>query len=344
MKDTIGRIAVVGAGSWGTALANLLGENGYDVDLWVYEAEVKEQIAKQRENLTFLPGFRLSDNLTPSNDLAAVVEGKQLVLMVTPSHLTRSVLGKISGVLSPDATLVSASKGIENETFLTMSGVYREVLSGVTDDRYVVLSGPSFAKEVARRVPTLVTAASKNAERAEMVQKVFSSPYFRVYTSDDVVGVELGGAVKNVIAIASGMIDGLGLGLNTRAAIITRGLAEMRRLGVKLEADPRTFSGLSGVGDLILTCTGDLSRNHTVGMKLGQGMSLDAILSEMKMVAEGVKTAKSVYNLSRKKDVEMPICHAIYKILYEGLSPQAASRELMARDLRKEFNGGWGKK
>jgi glycerol-3-phosphate dehydrogenase (NAD(P)+) len=214
----------------------------------------------------------------------------------------------------------------------------------MTDERYVVLSGPSFAKEVARRVPTLVAAASKDAERAEIVQQVFSSSCFRVYTNDDVIGVELGGAVKNVIAIASGMIDGLGLGLNTRAAIMTRGLAEMRRLGVSLEADPRTFSGLAGVGDLILTCTGDLSRNHTVGMKLGQGMTLDDILSEMKMVAEGVKTAKSVYNLSRKMKVEMPICHAIYKILYEGMSPQDASRELMGRDLKKEFHGEWGRK
>jgi len=344
MKDTIGRIAVVGGGSWGTALANLLGENGFGVDLWVYETEIKEQIAGQRENVTFLPGVRLSDNLTPSNDLEAVVADKQMVLMVTPSHLTRSVLGQIAGVLSPDATLVSATKGIENETLLTMSGVYKEVLPGMTDERYVVLSGPSFAKEVARRVPTLVAAASKNAKRAKMVQKVFSSPCFRVYTNDDVIGVELGGAVKNVIAIASGMIDGLGLGLNTRAAIMTRGLAEMRRLGVSLEADPRTFSGLAGVGDLILTCTGDLSRNHTVGMKLGQGMTLDDILSEMKMVAEGVKTAKSVYNLSRKMSVEMPICHAIYKILYEGLSPQEASRELMGRDLKKEFHGEWGRK
>jgi len=344
MKNTTGRIAVIGGGSWGTALANLLGENGYDVDLWVYETEVKDQIAQQRENITFLPGFRLSDNITPSNDLEEVVAGKQMVLMVTPSHLTRMVAGKISGVLSPDATLVSATKGIENETLLTMSGVYKEVLPGMTDKRYVVLSGPSFAKEVVRGVPTLVAAASKNAKRAELVQKVFSSPCFRVYTNDDVIGVELGGSVKHVIAIASGMIDGLGLGLNTRAAIMTRGLAEMRRLGIKMKADPRTFSGLAGVGDLILTCTGDLSRNHTVGMKLGQGRTLDEILSEMKMVAEGVKTAKSVYNLSRKLGVEMPICHAIYKILYESLSPQEASRELMTRDLKEEFHGEWGRK
>jgi len=214
----------------------------------------------------------------------------------------------------------------------------------MTDDRFVALSGPSFAKEVAGQVPTLVAAASKNAQRAELVQQVFSSPYFRVYTNDDVIGVELGGSVKNVIAIASGMIDGLGLGLNTRAAVMTRGLAEMRRLGVKMGADSRTFSGLAGVGDLILTCTGDLSRNHAVGMKLGQGMSLDEILSEMKMVAEGVKTAKSLYNLSNKMKVEMPLCHTIYRILYGGLSPKAAARELMGRDLKKEFHGEWGRK
>jgi glycerol-3-phosphate dehydrogenase (NAD(P)+) len=344
MKDQIGRIALVGGGSWGTALANLLGENGYDVDLWVYEKEVKEQILQKRENSTFLPGCTLSRNIIPSNDLASVVEGKQMVVMVTPSHLTRKIAENLVGVLAPEATLVSATKGIENKTFLTMSGVFKEVLPEMTDERLVVLSGPSFAKEVARQVPTLVAAASKSPERARSVQKIFSSPCFRVYTNDDVIGVELGGSVKNVIAIASGVIDGLGLGLNTRAAVMTRGLAEMRRLGVKMMADPRTFSGLAGVGDLILTCTGDLSRNHTVGMKLGQGMTLEAILSEMKMVAEGVKTAKSVYNLSNKMGVEMPICHAIYKILYEGLAPESAGRELMARDLKKEFNGEWGRK
>jgi len=344
MKDQIGRIAVVGGGSWGTALANLLGENGYSVDHWVYEKEVKEQIEQQHENIIFLPGVRLSDNISPSNDLAAVVSGKRMVVMVTPSHVTRETARQIKNALLPDATLVSATKGIENETLLTMSGVLKEVLPSVTDDRLVILSGPSFAKEVARRVPTLVAVASKNPERARKVQTVFSSAYFRVYTNEDVIGVELGGAVKNVIAIASGMIDGLGLGLNTRAAVMTRGLAEMRRLGAKMKADPRTFSGLAGVGDLILTCTGDLSRNHTVGVKLGQGKTLDDILSEMKMVAEGVKTAKSVYNLSRKMGVEMPICHSIYKILYEDLSPEAAARQLMSRDLKKEFNGEWGRK
>ena len=339
MKKKVGRVAVIGGGSWGTALANLLGENGYPVDHWVYEKEVKEQIERQHENLMFLPGFRLSDNITPSNDLAAVVSGKRMVVMVTPSHVTRATARRLDGILPPDVTLVSATKGIENETLLTMSGVLKEAIPSVTDENLVILSGPSFAKEVARRVPTLVTAASKNHDRARMVQKVFSSPYFRVYTNEDVIGVELGGAVKNVIAIASGIIDGLGLGLNTRAAVMTRGLSEMRRLGIKMNADARTFGGLAGVGDLILTCTGDLSRNHTVGMKLGQGKTLDEILSEMQMVAEGVKTAMSVYNLSRKLKVEMPICHAIYRILYEDLSPKVAGQQLMGRDLKKEF---WG--
>ncbi len=338
------RIAVIGGGSWGTALAQLLGHNGHGVDLWVYEPEVKEQIDATRENQTFLPGVRLSDNVVASNDLAGVVTGKQMVVMVAPSHVTRETAVRLGPALHPAATLVSATKGIENETLLTMSGVLKEALPAVGDDRLVILSGPSFAKEVARQVPTLVAVASKNAARARAVQEAFSSPYFRVYTNEDVIGVELGGAVKNVIAIAAGIIDGLGLGLNTRAAVMTRGLAEMRRLGVKMHADPRTFSGLSGVGDLILTCTGALSRNHTVGVRLGEGGSLESILSEMKMVAEGVKTARSVYNLSRRMGVEMPICHAVYHILHEGLSAETAAGQLMRRDLKEEFNGEWGRK
>ncbi|MBW2367483.1 MAG: NAD(P)-dependent glycerol-3-phosphate dehydrogenase [Deltaproteobacteria bacterium] len=330
-------IAVIGGGSWGTALANLLGENGYPVDLWVYEPEVKEQIASKRKNEWFLPGIPLSDNITPSNDLGDVVTGKKIVLLVVPSHVMRETAGKMATFLSPGATLISASKGIENVTHLTMSGVLKEVLPGVTDDQLVILSGPSFAKEVGKKVPSAVTVASKNLERARLVQTMFSNPYFRAYTHADVIGVELGGAVKNVIALAAGVIDGLQLGLNTRAAMITRGLAEIKRLGSQLGADPETFSGLSGVGDLILTATGDLSRNHTVGKKIGQGHTLGEILSDMQMVAEGVKTAKSVFNLSRKIDVEMPICHAIYHVLYDGLSAKTALQQLMTRDLKEEF-------
>jgi glycerol-3-phosphate dehydrogenase (NAD(P)+) len=334
---TATNIAVIGGGSWGTALANLLGENGYALDLWVYEEEVKAQILKDRENKMFLPGIRLSENITPSNDLATVVKDKDMIVWVVPSHLTRGMAEQLKGKLPPNVSIVLATKGIENKTHLTMSGVIKEVLSDVTDDQLVVLSGPSFAKEVGHRVLTAVTVAAKNSDKARLAQTVFSCPYFRAYTNKDVIGVELGGAVKNVIAIAAGMIDGLGMGLDTRAALITRGLAEIRRLGKCLGADSNTFSGLSGVGDLILTCTGSLSRNHTVGKKIGEGSTLEEILSEMNMVAEGVKTAKSVYNLSRKIGVEMPICHAVYHILYDNLSPKIASQQLMTRDLKEEF-------
>ena len=335
---TATHIAVIGGGSWGTALANLLGENGYALDLWVYEEEVKSQIIENRENKMFLPGIRLSENITPSNDLLAVVKDKDMIVWVVPSHLTRGMAEQLVGILPPNATVVSATKGIENKTHLTMSGVLKEVFLELTDDQLVVLSGPSFAKEVGRKVLTAVTVASKNSNRALLAQAVFSSPYFRAYTNKDVIGVELGGAVKNVIAIAAGMIDGLGLGLNTRAALITRGLTEIRRLGGCLGANSNTFSGLSGVGDLILTCTGNLSRNHMVGKKIGEGSTLEEILSEMKMVAEGVKTAKSVYNLSRKIGADMPICHAVYHILYDNLSPKIASQQLMSRDLKEEFD------
>jgi glycerol-3-phosphate dehydrogenase (NAD(P)+) len=233
--------------------------------------------------------------------------------------------------------VVSVSKGIENDTDLTMTGVLKETL-GLADDRLAVLSGPSFAVEVARRMPTVVTVASRKTELARAVQRTFAAPYFRVYTSRDTLGVELGGALKNVIAIAAGMVDGLGLGLNTRAALITRGMTEIRRLGKAMGANPRTFSGLAGYGDLILTCTGDLSRNHTVGRELASGKRLNDILAAMRMVAEGVRTAQSVYHLSTRLGVEMPISRQTYRILYEGLPPREALYELMARELRPELD------
>lgn len=332
------KIGVVGAGSWGTALANLLASKGFKTDLWVFEKEVKAQILEYRENKIFLPGFSLSENLLPSNDLLEVVSGKDLVLIVVPSHVMRETTLKIAGRLSEGTIIVSASKGIENKTHLTMSGVIAETLPEIPETRFAVLSGPSFAKDVARQAPTVVTAASKNQEIAAYVQQVFATPFFRVYRNEDVIGVELGASVKNVIAIASGIIDGMGLGLNTRAALITRGLAEISRLGAKLGADPRTFSGLAGIGDLVLTCTGSLSRNYTVGTKIGNGMKLNEILSEMQMVAEGVKTAKSVYNLSRKLGVEMPISHETYHILYDDVSPKDALYRLMTRDLKHELD------
>ena len=332
------RIGVVGAGSWGTALANLLGSKGYEIDLWVFEKEIKEQIRDLRENRVFLPGTKLSENLNPTNDLIRAVSGKEMVLVVVPSHVMRETTERMAAAVSADAIVVTASKGIENVTHLTMSGVLKEVLPHVPPDRIAALSGPSFAREVIAQVPTAVTVASTDHETAVTVQQAFATPYFRVYTSNDLTGVELGGAVKNVIAIAAGIIDGMGLGLNTRAALITRGLTEIRRLGLKMGANPRTFPGLAGVGDLILTCTGNLSRNYTVGKKIGEGLTPEEILKGMRMVAEGVKTAKSVYNLSRKLGVEMPISETIYRILCEGFSPKQAVRELMTRDLRHELD------
>jgi len=331
------KIGVIGGGSWGTALANLLAAKGFKISFWVFEEEVKEQILKDRENKIFLPGFSLSENLFPSNNLAEVVSDKDLLLIVVPSHVMRETTLKFADHISPKTMIVSASKGIENKTYLTMSGVLKETLSKIPETQIAVLSGPSFAREVAKQVPTVVTVASKNHELAAVVQQVFATPYFRVYTNNDMIGVELGGSVKNVIAIASGIIDGMGLGLNTRAALITRGLAEISRLGSKMGADPRTFAGIAGIGDLVLTCTGNLSRNYSVGKQIGEGKKLEQILGDMRMVAEGVKTAKSVYNLSRKLDVEMPISHEIYHILYDNVSPKEAVYRLMTRDLKHEW-------
>jgi glycerol-3-phosphate dehydrogenase (NAD(P)+) len=332
------RVGVVGGGSWGTALANLLAVKGYTVDWWVFESDLCQQIQETRENTIFLPGVKLSENLRPTNDLVQAIAGKDLVLVVVPSHVMRQVTQQMAGHIEPHGLLVSASKGIENDTLLTMSGVINQTLAGIGDDRLAVLSGPSFAREVAQGLPTVVTVASKAFDCAQKVQHVFVTPRFRVYTHDDLVGVELGGSVKNVIAIAAGIVDGMGLGLNTRAALITRGMTEIRRLGLAMGARPRTFTGLAGVGDLVLTCTGDLSRNHTVGKKIGQGMKLEDVLADMRMVAEGVKTARSVYALSLKLGVEMPICHAVFRILYEDLSPREALYQLMTRDLKSELD------
>jgi glycerol-3-phosphate dehydrogenase (NAD(P)+) len=331
-------VGVVGGGSWGTALANLLAVKGYAVDWWVFEQDLFQQVRETRENTIFLPGIQLSENLRPTNDLVQAVAGKDLVLVVVPSHVMRAVTRQLDGHLEPQTILVSASKGIENETLLTISGIISQTLPGIGEGRFAVLSGPSFAREVAQGLPTVVTVASKASDCAQKVQHVFATPRFRVYTHDDVLGVELGGSVKNVIAIAAGIVDGMGLGLNTRAALITRGLTEIRRLGLAMGARPRTFTGLAGIGDLVLTCTGDLSRNHTVGKKIGQGMKLNDVLGEMRMVAEGVKTARSVYSLSLRLGVEMPISHAIYRILHEDLSPRDALYQLMTRDLKSELD------
>ncbi len=328
------QIAVIGGGSWGTTLANLLAGKGHEVRLWAREAEVVEEIREHGVNGLFLPGTMLSSNLTAEFSPADATSGAGLVLSVVPSHGVRAVFEGLKGAVPAGAVLVSASKGIEQETLLTPAAIIKEVLGGGRE--VAVLSGPSFAAEVAKGLPTAVSVAACRAETARLVQEVFSTPVFRVYTSTDVVGVELGGALKNVMAIAAGISDGLGLGYNARAALITRGLAEMSRLGVALGARERTFSGLSGLGDLVLTCTGPLSRNYTVGLELGRGRTIEDIVSSMKTVAEGVKTSRAVLALAGREGVEMPIARAVSSVIEGRRSPMDAVSELMGRELKEE--------
>jgi glycerol-3-phosphate dehydrogenase (NAD(P)+) len=332
------KIGVIGAGAWGTALANLLANKGLDVTLWAFEQEVCADILEERENKVFLPGIPLSPNIRPSNDLDQVGADKEMLVFVVPSHVFRSVAVQMVHHPTEKTLIVSATKGIENRTHLTASGILKQLLPPRLRSRIAILSGPSFAKEVAKNIPTAVTVAAFDPKVAREVQAAFATPYFRVYTSHDMVGAELGGALKNVIAVAAGISDGLNLGYNTRAALITRGMTEIQRLGIRLGANPKTFMGLAGIGDLVLTCTGKLSRNWTVGYKIGQGMKLDAILSNTRTVAEGVKTTRSVYNMSRKIGVEMPITEQLYRMLYEDLDPKEALQALMSRDLKHEFD------
>ena len=330
------QIGVIGAGSWGTTLANLLAKKGFEVTLWAYESDLIQPIATARENPLYLPGVTLSEKIIPTHSLKEVCQHKDLLISVSPSQVVRQVIQKVRPYLSPQVRIVSATKGIENNTLFTMSQVLKEVLT-LHDGKYLaVLSGPSFALEVSREIPTALTIASESQELAKEVQRIFSTPYFRVYTNPDVVGVELGGALKNIIAIATGILDGLGFGHNTRAALITRGLAEISRLALKMGANPRTLSGLAGLGDLVLTCTGELSRNRSVGVKLGEGMGLSHILKDMKMVAEGIKTTKSACDLSKRMKVEMPITEQVYNVLYHDKDPRKAVTELMSRDLKVE--------
>lgn len=330
------QIGVIGAGSWGTTLANLLAKKGFNIALWVYEDDLIQPIATKRENPLYLPGVKLSEKIIPTGSLKEVCQHKDLLISVIPSQIVRQMMQDIHPFLPSQVKLVSATKGIENNTLLTMSGVFKEVLPIKEGEQLAVLSGPSFALEVSKETPTAVTIASKNQELAKQLQKVFSTPYFRAYTNSDVLGVELGGALKNVIAIAAGISDGLDFGHNTRAALITRGLAEISRLALKMGANALTLSGLAGLGDLILTCTGELSRNRSVGIKLGKGMELTNILRDMKMVAEGIKTTKAAYDLSKKMEVAMPITEQVYYILYQNKNPKEAVTELMTRDLKVE--------
>lgn len=330
------RAAVIGGGSWGTALANVLASNGHDTILWVHDAELVGEINLHHTNTLFLPGIPLCPALTCTASLSEALTGRALVLLVTPVQVMRSVLAQAAELIDPASVIVNASKGIELETLKTVSQICTEFFGDQFLTRYVALSGPTFAREVAQGLPSLIVAASCDESCSRQVQTAFSNPSFRAYTNNDVIGVELGGAVKNVIAIAAGICDGLGFGHNARAALITRGLAEMNRLGLAMGAQHSTFAGLAGMGDLVLTCTGDLSRNRTVGFKLGQGMRLADILAEMRMVAEGVKTAESVFQLSRKLGVEMPIVEKAYQILHEDKPAREAVTELMARELKAE--------
>jgi glycerol-3-phosphate dehydrogenase (NAD(P)+) len=330
-------IGVVGAGSWGTALADLLARNGHRVTLWAYESDLVERMRKSRENDLYLPDISLQESLSFTSDLAELAAGRELVLLVPPSQLMRRVFRQLLPHLEEDVLLVSASKGIENGTLMTMSQVLEEELARAgRRARLAFLSGPSFAREVAKGLPTAVVAASRDQAVAEIVQRVFSGERFRVYTNRDVIGIEFGGSLKNVMALAAGIADGLGFGSNTRAALITRGLSEMTRLGVAAGAETRTFAGLAGMGDLVLTCTGDLSRNRSVGLELGRGRSLKEILAGMTMVAEGVKTTISTYQLAARLKVEAPITEQVYKILEEGKDPRQAVSDLLGRNLKAE--------
>lgn len=330
-------IGVIGGGSWGTALAKLLADKGYQVELWCFESEVAKAINEEHENTTYLAGFKLPKNLSATDDPIKCVRGKDLVLTVPPSHVLRTVLEQIKNDIPKGIPIVSASKGIENETLMLMSDVMEDVLPIVHHPYLAYLSGPSFAKETAEHKPTAVTVASYNHKIAESVQKIFATDYFRVYTTYDVVGVEVGGALKNVIAIASGAISAMELGHNSTAGMITRGLAEMTRIATRLGANPLTLSGLSGMGDLVLTCTGGLSRNRTLGFKLGMGKTLEEIIGETNTVAEGIKTSKSVYDLSRMLGVEMPISEQVYQVIHEGKDARQAVKDIMARDLKREM-------
>jgi glycerol-3-phosphate dehydrogenase (NAD(P)+) len=332
-------VGVIGAGSWGTALSMLLADKGYGVTLWAHEAEVRESINERHENELFLKGIRLPANIRATGDMEEACRGKDMIVTVTPSHVTRLVMKQAVPYLPEHTPIVSATKGIENDTLMTVNEVLEDVLPLRFHPYLAFLSGPSFAREVAQHHPTAVAVASFSEKLAIQVQRNFNHRWFRVYRSNDVVGMEIGGSLKNVIAIAAGISDGMGFGHNSRAGLITRGLAEMSRMAVARGANPLTLAGLAGMGDLVLTCTGELSRNRAVGIQLGQGKPIAEILGGMNMVAEGVKTARSVHDLAARMKVEMPICEAVFSVLYEAKTPQQALLDLMGRELKRENFG-----
>ncbi|MBI4828842.1 MAG: NAD(P)-dependent glycerol-3-phosphate dehydrogenase [Nitrospinae bacterium] len=329
--------AVIGAGAWGTALAWSLAERGAPVTLWARETEVVDTINQSRENRAYLPGVTLPQSLRATSDIAGAARGARIVLLVIPTQFMRAALTLFAPHIPPEAALVSAAKGIENETLALPVEIIEAVLGKRAAAASVTLTGPTFAREFVRRAPTAATLASADEGAARRAQAALSAPWFRLYIHHDVIGAELAGALKNVIAIAAGIADGLGFGNNTRAALITRGLAEITRLGAAMGADPRTFSGLAGVGDLTLTCTSDLSRNHTVGFRLGKGEQIGQITASMRAVAEGVATARAAVGLARKFGVETPIAEEVYRVLYENKEPGRAVADLMNRAPRAEF-------
>lgn len=329
-------LAIIGAGSWGTALAIVLAPRFPRVRLWAYETDLAERMATTRENDLFLPGHRLPVNVETTNQLGRALESADIVLSVMPSHLARGMYQRMLEFLQDSMLFVSATKGLENGTLLRVSEVIHDVLKARFGPRIAVISGPTFAREVARGDPTALVVASHDPATAEAVQAAFSGPTFRLYTSADPVGVEIGGSIKNVVAIGSGVLHGMGLGHNATAALITRGLAEMTRLAVAMGGKPLTLAGLAGLGDLVLTCTGDLSRNRTVGVELARGRRLDDIVRSMNMVAEGIKTTNAAVDLARRHSVEMPISEQMFQMLHFGISPQEAIQRLMERSLKGE--------
>ncbi|MFC2088967.1 NAD(P)H-dependent glycerol-3-phosphate dehydrogenase [Calditrichota bacterium] len=332
------KVGIIGAGSFGTALSLVLNQNEHEVSCWSFEKEIVEEIKSKGTNEKYLPGVNIPQNINMISSLPETVNGKDVILVAIPSQVVRDVLIKMKNFISKDALWVSVAKGIENGSLLRVTQVINQVAK-IDNSKIVALSGPSHAEEVSRNIPTAIVSASSSMNSAEMIQKIFMTPYLRVYASTDIIGVELGGALKNIIALAAGICDGAGFGDNTKAALITRGLVEINRMGVKLGAQPNTFAGLSGMGDLVVTCMSRHSRNRYVGEQIGKGRKLDDILNEMAMVAEGVKTTKSAHELSQKEGVEMPITEQVYSTLFENKSPVEAMQDLMTRQSKSE---DWG--
>ncbi len=329
-------ITVLGAGSWGTTLALVLAENNHSVTLWTFDPLQAEEMSLTRENKEFLPGIKLPSAISITTDIEGCCKKKEMIVTAVPSQFLRSVLQRIAHLDLKDTIICNVAKGIENGSLMTMSEVLLDVLMYERKENIAILSGPSHAEEVSKKIPTMVVAAAFKTKVARIVQETFMNEYFRVYVNEDIRGVELGGAIKNVIAIAAGLSDGAGFGDNTKAAIMTRGIYEITRLGAKMGAQPITFAGLSGMGDLIVTCMSRHSRNRYVGEEIGKGRVVSEVLSEMKMVAEGVPTAKSVHQLAQKHNVEMPMAEEVYRVLYENKNPRQATLDLMGRDTRGE--------